>query len=147
MFRGSSSHSCDPKGRLIVPSRFRDVIQNNGADGLVITKGNAPCLMAFSYDEWKKFELLVNGLKTPNSGKLKRRFIGNAQECPCDKQGRILIPKDLREYAKIDKDLRLIGLIDRFEIWSFENWANEDQDTNEGLLSGGYNEELAVLGL
>lgn len=147
MFQGSSSHSCDPKGRLIVPSRFREVMVNNGGDKLVITKGNAACLMAFSANEWTKFELLVNGLKTPNSGKLKRRFIGNAQECPCDKQGRILIPKDLRDYAKIDKDLRLFGLIDRFEIWSLENWAKEDQDTNEGLISGVFNEELAVLGL
>ncbi len=147
MFRGSSSHSCDPKGRLIVPSRFRDVIQAGGGDGLIITKGDSPCLIAYSYDEWQKFELLVKSLKSPNSGKLRRHFIGNAQDCPCDKQGRILIPKNLRDHARIDKDLMLIGLLDHFEIWSMENWELEDQKTIESINNGDYKDELAVLGL
>ena len=147
MFRGSSSHSCDPKGRLIVPSRFRDVIQAGGGDGLIITTGTTPSLSAYTYDEWSVVEKRMAESRSPNSSVIRRFFLGNAQDCPCDKQGRILLPKNLRSYANIDKDLMLVGLVDRFEIWSMDTWESENQKIIESLKTGEFKNELADLGL
>jgi MraZ protein len=113
----------------------------------MITKGNTPSLTAYTYDEWKAVEARILASKSPNVGAIKRFFIGNSQDCPCDKQGRILIPKNLRTYAGIDKDLTLIGLLDRFEIWALDKWEAEDQKTIESLTAGDFKNELADLGL
>ncbi len=145
MFRGSSSHTCDPKGRLIVPSRFRDVIQTGGGDGLMITVGPVPCLYAYTYNEWETFEKQLSDSQSPNSGEIRRFFLGNAQDCPCDKQGRILIPKTLRDYANIDKDLMLVGMRYRFEVWSLENWTRENEKIVNSFSSGELKSELAAL--
>lgn len=147
MFRGSSSHTCDPKGRLIVPSRFRDVIRASGGDGMIITTGMTQALSAYTYDGWKVVEERILASRSANSSNIRRFFLGNSQDCSCDKQGRILIPKNLRDYAGLDKDIMLVGLVDHFEIWALDRWETENQRTIEALQSGDLKNELADLGL
>ncbi|MBU1170386.1 MAG: division/cell wall cluster transcriptional repressor MraZ [Proteobacteria bacterium] len=147
MFRGSSSHTCDPKGRLIVPSRFRDVIRASGGDGMIITTGMTHSLSAYTYDGWKVVEERILASRSPNNSSIRRFFLGNAQDCACDKQGRILIPKNLRTYGGLDKDIILVGLVDHFEIWALDRWESENQQTISALQSGEFKNELADLGL
>lgn len=147
MFRGSSSHTCDPKGRLIVPSRFRDVIKAGGGEGVILTTSMTDALSAYSYDEWSKVESRIMASRSPNISALRRFFLGNSQDCSCDKQGRILIPKNLREYAGIEKEIILVGLVDHFEVWSLERWDAENQNTIQSIKSGDFKDELADLGL
>lgn len=147
MFRGSSTHTCDPKGRLIVPSRFRDVIGAGGGEGMMITTGTTQALFAYTYDGWKEVERRILASRSPNNTFIRRFFLGNVLDCSCDKQGRVLIPKSLRDYAGIDKDIVLVGLVDHFEIWSQERWDAENQKMFEKIQSGELQNELADLGL
>ena len=147
MFRGSSSHTCDPKGRLIIPSRFRDVIKTGGGEGIILTTSMTEALSAYTFDEWKKVESKLLKSKTANASAIRRFFLGNAQECNCDKQGRILIPKSLRDYAGIEKELMLVGLIDHFEVWAMDKWDTENQNTIDSLKAGDFKDELADLGI
>jgi MraZ protein len=148
MFRGSSSHTCDPKGRLIAPSRFRDVIKTGGGgDKIILTTSMTSALSAYTVDEWKKVEAKLVQSKSANASAIRRFFLGNSQECNCDKQGRILIPKSLRDYAEIQKDIMLVGLIDHFEIWSLEKWEIENQRIVHALNAGDFKDELADLGI
>lgn len=147
MFRGSSSHTCDPKGRLIIPARFRDVIRTGGGEGVVLTTSMTEALSAYTFDEWKKVEVKLLNSKSANASAIRRFFLGNSQECNCDKQGRILIPKALRDHAGIDKDLILVGLIDHFEIWALDKWETENKKTVKALKAGDFKDELADLGI
>ncbi len=147
MFRGSSSHTSDPKGRLIIPSRFRDVIKTGGGEGIIITTSMTEALSAYTFDEWKKVETKLIKSKSSNASAIRRFFLGNSQECNCDKQGRILIPKALREYAGIEKELMLVGLIDHFEIWDLNKWEAENSKTINALKAGDFKDELADLGI
>jgi MraZ protein len=162
MFRGSSQHTCDPKGRLIIPSRFQKALEEdrrkNGvpekADpekgdeaDLVITAGFDRFLYVYTVKEWDRVvERLMNSRNTYSS-KIKRHLLGNSQDCPCDKQGRILIPKNLRMYAGIQKDVTLMGMVDHFEIWSQSNFEMENQKVAEISNSSEFMNELADLGL
>ncbi len=126
MFIGEYEHSIDQKGRVIVPSRFREGL------GLkfIVTKGLDNCLFVYPQSEWT---VLEDKLKTlPLTSKEARAFVrfffSGATECETDKQGRILIPSNLREHAKLDKDLIVIGVSTRVEIWSKENWTNYIDD-------------------
>lgn len=150
MFRGSSSHTCDQKGRLIVPSRFREVIEGekNAEDQkarVMTTVGPVPCLYVYAQSEWDIFEQQLTDSQSPNSSEIRRFFLGNAQECECDRQGRILIPKSLRDYAGIDRDVMLVGMRYRFEIWSLENWNRENEKIIQSFSSGSLKDELAAL--
>ena len=147
-FRGSSSHICDPKGRLIVPSRFREVIvdEKKGDEKarVFITVGPVPCLYVYTPSEWEVFEQQLTDSQSPNSSEIRRFFLGNAQECECDNQGRILIPKSLRDYAGIDKDIMVVGMRYRFEIWSLANWNRENEKIIQSFNSGDLKNELAA---
>ncbi|TYP54951.1 division/cell wall cluster transcriptional repressor MraZ [Thermosediminibacter litoriperuensis] len=120
MFMGQFQHSLDPKGRLIIPSKFRELL----GDSFILTKGLDRCLFVYPKDEWS---LLEQKLKTlPLTKKDARAFIrfffSGAVEVEIDKQGRILIPPMLREYARIEKDVVIIGVSNRAEIWSRKEW-------------------------
>ncbi len=146
MFRGSSFHSVDSKGRLIIPTRFRDTIKAGGAEGVVMTNmDNA--ISAYTHDEWREVEARVLAAKSANIRSFKRFFLGNASECNCDRQGRILIPANLRQYAGIEKDIVLVGLVDHFEIWSRERWDAENKKVEEALQTEELRDELIDLGL
>ena len=133
MFMGEYHHSVDPKGRLIVPSKFRDGLGQN----FVITKGLDNCLFVYPMEEWLIIEKKLKSLPftKADARAFVRFFFSGANECELDKQGRILLPSNLREYAKFDKDVVIIGVSSRIEIWSKELWENytesEDMDYEE----------------
>ncbi len=146
MFRSSSYHSIDTKGRIIIPSRFRDLIKTYDQAGLMVScLDNA--LYAYTFNEWRNIEKKILANKSRHMVKFKRVFIGNACECLCDKQDRIRIPQNLRETAGLEKEIALVGLLDHFEIWSKENWIKENQLVNSDLEKDEVRDEIASIGL
>jgi MraZ protein len=148
MFRGSSTHTLDSKGRIIVPTRFRRVIQDGGQDAVMITRMDKS-LFAYALDQWGKIEekILALAEKSDAMRRFRRVFVGGAFECPCDKQGRVLIPPTLREYAQLGKDIVLVGVLDHFEIWSKDNWEKENQLMESDMLKEEVRSEISRLGL
>lgn len=130
MFMGEYNHTIDAKGRLIVPSKFREAL----GDTFVVTKGLDGCLFVYDNEEWNAFEEKLKSLPITNkeARQFARFFLAGAAEVEVDKQGRILVPNILREFAQITKDVVLIGVASRIEIWSkerFEGMATfEDMD-------------------
>ena len=148
MFRGSSLHTLDPKGRIIIPSRFRNVIRAGGGDAVMITRMDKS-LFAYAMDEWGRIEEKIMALaeKSEAMRRFRRVFIGGAFECACDKQGRVLIPPILREYAHLEKEIILVGVLDHFEIWSKDNWDKENQLMESDMLKEEVRNEISRLGL
>ncbi len=148
MFRGSSFHTIDPKGRIIVPARFRDVIKVGGGDGVIVTRLDQ-ALFAYTLDEWAKIEAKLMALTDTSEymRRFRRIFIGGASDCTCDKQGRILIPPVLRQYAEIEKDIVLVGQIDHFEIWSKKRYDQETLRMEKDMKKEEVSNEIAKLGL
>lgn len=130
MFMGEYNHTIDAKGRLIVPSKFRELL----GDTFVVTKGLDGCLFVYDNEEWNAFEEKLKSLPITNkeARQFVRFFLAGAAEVEVDKQGRILVPNILREFAQISKDVVLIGVASRIEIWSKERFdgmaAYEDMD-------------------
>ncbi|CDI40618.1 putative protein involved in cell division or replication [Tepidanaerobacter acetatoxydans Re1] len=122
MFMGQFQHSLDQKGRLIIPSKFREML----GQSFVLTKGLDSCLFVYPNSEWIVLEQKLKAL--PFTQKDARAFIrfffAGAVEAEMDKQGRILIPVQLREHAHIDKDVVVLGVSNRVEIWSQEQWES-----------------------
>lgn len=146
MFRGRFEHSLDSKGRLSVPSKFREVLRENYDEKLVITNFDG-CLWAYPVKEWQDLESRINALPQfkDEVKALQRVFVSAAVECPIDKPGRILIPPTLREYAGIKRDVILVGMTNRIEIWAREKWLTTFEGAHKRLeLSA---EKLAELGL
>lgn len=139
MFMGEYNHTVDAKGRLIVPSKFREQL----GDEFVVTKGLDGCLFVYENTEWKILEEKLKNLPLTNANarKITRFFLAGASLCEVDKQGRILLPSVLREFAKIEKDAVMVGVGNRIEIWSKESWTSanvyddmdEIADSMEGL--------------
>ena len=149
MFRGSSYHTIDAKGRIIIPTRFRDVIRGDGtAGGLMISRMDS-CLVGFPFDEWRKIEtkILAMAEKNDNMRRFRRVFIGGASECSCDKQDRILVPPLLRQYAQLEKEIVLVGVLDHFEIWSRDNYDNETMILEKDMKKEEVRNEIAKLGI
>lgn len=148
MFRGSSTHNLDPKGRMIIPSRFRNVIRDGGGDTVMITRMDRS-LFAYALDEWGRIEekILALAEKSDAMRRFRRVFVGGAFECVCDKQGRVLIPPTLREYAQLGKEIILVGVLDHFEIWSKDNWEKENQLMESDMLKEEVRNEISRLGL
>ena len=147
MFRSSSFHTIDPKGRIILPARFRDILKADDDGYGVVVSIKDGCLYAYTFSEWKKLEKKVLAAKSAAMEKFKRFFLGNASPLKCDKQDRILIPQSLRTYAGIEKDIVLVGVLDRFEIWSREKWDQENLKMEQELEKEEVREEIASLGL
>ncbi|MFH2218657.1 MAG: division/cell wall cluster transcriptional repressor MraZ [Pseudomonadota bacterium] len=148
MFRGSSFHTIDSKGRLIVPARFRDTIRAGGGESLMLS-GMDACLVAYTREGWAKIEAKILNMaeRSETMRRFRRIFIGGASECACDKQDRILIPPNLREYAVLNKDIVLVGVLDHFEIWSRESWDTENLSLEEDMKREDVRNEIAKLGL
>lgn len=143
MFIGEYQHSLDGKGRLIIPSKFRDYL---GLE-FVMTKGLDNCLFVYPKSEWN---VLENKLKTlPLTNKDARAFIrfffAGATECTLDKQGRVLIPSNLREHSMLGKEAVIIGVATRMEIWSKEEWKKYNED--DSLSYENIAEKMAELGI
>lgn len=131
MFMGEYSHTIDAKGRLIIPSRLREAL----GEEFIVTKGLDGCLFAYPREEWTLFEEKLGALPLTNSNarKFSRFFLAGAATAELDKQGRILIPPVLREFAGLEKEAVLVGVSRRVEIWSRERWeeANTFDDVEE----------------
>ena len=148
MFRGSSFHNLDAKGRLIIPARFRDVLKESSADGLMVSKMDS-ALLCYAFEEWHKVEqrILNMAVKSESMRRFRRIFIGGAFECILDKQGRILIPPTLRQYAGLDREVVLVGVLDHFEIWAREGYLDQDEKLHKDLTNEDMRNEIAALGL
>ena len=133
MFMGEYNHTIDAKGRLIVPAKFREIL----GDNFIVTKGLDGCLFVYPNDEWQKFEekLQTLPLTNKNARQFTRFFLAGAADVELDKQGRILIPSVLREFASLQKDVVFVGVGSRIEIWSKESWndsiSNYDDNMDE----------------
>lgn len=127
MLIGQHQHNIDPKGRLIVPVKFREDL----GEIFYITKGLDSCLFVLSSDEWLRLQDKIKSLPISKSRKLQRFFFSGAAEVGVDKQGRILIPQQLRDYAKLTKDITFIGTSSRAEIWDAETWNEFNSQLTE----------------
>ena len=120
MFLGEYEHSVDAKGRVAVPAKFRPQLEA----GLVITRGFEECLQAFPMDAWQALAERINGLSQVQTEvrRLRRHIFANAFDTELDKQGRILLPAGLREYAHIGESAIVAGMNTYFEIWAKDAW-------------------------
>ena len=141
MFMGEYNHTVDTKGRLIVPSKFREQL----GDEFVVTKGLDGCLFVYSKSEWENIEEKFRNvpLTTKDARKFARFFFAGAASCEVDKQGRILLPVVLREYAGIEKDVVSVGVFNRVEIWDKDKWQESNSYDDMDEIA----EHMADLGL
>lgn len=141
MFMGEYNHTVDTKGRLIVPSKFREQL----GDGFVVTKGLDGCLFVYPMAEWERIEESFRGVSqaSKEARKFARFFFSGAAQCEVDKQGRILLPTVLREYAGLTKDVVMAGAGTRIEIWDKDRW--EDSSSYEDVEE--IAEHMAQLGI
>ena len=146
MFRGRFHYGIDTKGRLSIPSRFREVLAGNSDERLIITNFDQ-CLWAYPFAEWQELEKKVAALPQflEEVRALQRVFISAATECPLDRQGRVLIPPSLREYADIKREVIVVGMTKRIEIWARERWDTVFESAQRRLE--GLGNKLADLGL
>jgi MraZ protein len=145
-FRGRYQHALDEKGRLNIPSRFRDILAQEHDGRLVIT--NLPhCLVGYTPEQWKAIEARSGKLSTVKSNvqSFLRYFYSGATECELDKQGRILIPPSLREAVDLDRQVVIAGMLNRIEIWSLVRWDEEMKKAVDNFDD--ISDELADFGL
>ncbi len=124
MLIGEYLHSLDIKGRVNIPSKLREDLGEN----FIITKGLDGCLFAYSIEEWNKLAEKIKLLPLTKSRNIQRFLFASAAEVSLDKQGRILIPQNLRDYAGLLKDVVIVGVSVRAEIWSRENYEQMNQE-------------------
>lgn len=141
MFMGEYSHSIDAKGRLIMPAKYREQLGSE----FVVTKGLDGCLFVYPQEEWQSIETKFREvpLTTKDARKFSRFFFAGAAACEIDKQGRILLPSVLREFAGLEKDVVLVGVLNRIEIWDKAKW----EETNGYDDMDEIAEHMADLGL
>ena len=132
MFYGEFEHALDSKGRVIIPAKFREIFKENYVEQFYITRGLDQCLFVFTEDTWKIQEKKFRELSftKSESRRFNRLFFSGACDVICDKQGRILIPEYLKNYAGIKAEVMVIGVSDRMEIWAKEKW-NEFYESNK----------------
>ena len=118
MLMGQYEHSIDPKNRINFPAKFREQLGEN----FILTVGLDECIAVYSAEEWDKLEQKINQLPMSRGRSVKRYFFSNAVTVEPDKQGRILLPAELRSYAGLEKDVTIIGNRNHAEIWATEVW-------------------------
>ena len=143
LFIGEYEHSLDAKGRVIMPVKLREDI----GEKFIVTKGLDGCLFAYSISEWTNFEekLKTLPLTNKNARDFVRFFLSGAVECEIDKQGRFLIPGNLRTYATLEKEIIIIGVGTRIEIWNREEWKKYSSDEN--ISADEIAENMTMLGI
>ena len=140
---GEYEHSLDAKGRLIMPAKLREDI----GEKFIVTKGLDGCLFGFSQTEWNNFEdkLKTLPLTNKNARDFVRFFLSGATECEIDKQGRFLIASNLRDYADMEKEVAIIGVGTRIEIWNKEKW--KEYNSEENISADEIAENMTMLGI
>ncbi len=143
MFMGEYLHTIDGKGRVIIPARFREAL----GERFIATKGLDHCLFVYPMSEWTTLEQKLRTLPFTQQDvrAFVRFFFSGATECEVDKQGRILLPANLREYAQLVKDIVLVGVSTRVEIWSQALWADYSKQAETAYASAA--ESLVNLGI
>ena len=133
MFYGEFEHSLDKKNRVIIPSKFREALKDSFIEKFYVTRGLDGCLFLFTEEEWKKQEQRFKSLSFTQSEarKFNRLFFSGAVDVVCDNQGRVLIPQYLKDFAQIQRDVVIIGVSNRIEIWSKTRWKEFYENTRE----------------
>jgi MraZ protein len=134
MFKGSSFHIMDNKGRVSVPVRYREVLQERQDRQLILTNWDG-YILAFPHSEWVKVEAKLGELALfrKDYRSFQRFLISGVEECPLDRQGRILIPQNLRDYAKLGREVAIVGLVRNFEIWDRERYEAHRKELEESI--------------
>lgn len=143
MLLGEYNHTLDQKGRLVLPSKFRADL----ADGCVITKGQERCLYVFPLEQWSVEEARVRSLPRTDqrARRFARSFFASADSQEQDKQGRVQVNSKLREFAGLEKDVTIVGVSDRLEIWDTETWERLQTEADE--YYAGIEEALSEYGI
>jgi len=137
MFYGEFEHSIDRKGRLILPAKFREVAKNQFVEKFFVTRGLDKCLFMFSEEEWRSQENKFKAMPftKQQARTFNRLLFSGAVEVSFDKQGRILLPQYLKDFAEIKRDVMIVGVSNRIEIWAKDYWhdfyANSRQSFEE----------------
>ncbi len=132
MLTGQYSHSLDSKGRVNFPARLREEL----GERFVITRGLDSCLFVYSMEEWKLLADKLHQLPISKSAALSRFFFAGAAEVEPDKQGRVLLPSHLREYAGLERDVVIAGVSNRAEIWDSARWEQQNQLLTAEAVAG-----------
>lgn len=130
MFGGVTHLSVDPKGRIMIPSKYREIFETSFGDRLVITLESAECLIIYPEQNWLSVRAKVQSLPNASHPLVKsyqRLVLGYAETVELDKTGRLLLPMSLRALVKLDKEIVLVGLGNRFELWDKNKWLEETQ--------------------
>ncbi len=144
MLNGVSKLNLDAKGRLAIPSRYRERLMEDCNGRLVVTLDQERRMVIYPYNDWKEVEAKLVKLSISKAAvKLKRLILGHAEDCDMDKNGRINLPSYLREKNNLTKQIVLVGIGNKFEVWNEENWNDEWDDEEELELP----EELEALSL
>ena len=127
MFRGATKVTLDAKGRLAIPTRYRDRILSRSNGEIVVTVDRDYCLLIYPYPDWEEIERKLIRLPTMNkqARRLQRLMVGYATEMELDGNGRILISKELREFANLDRQAILLGQGKKFELWNDKSWSDK----------------------
>jgi len=144
MFRGIHAINLDSKGRISIPTRYREQLKTDSENQLITTiDTEEKCLLLYPLDEWEKIEIKIKNLPSFNKAtrRIQRLLIGHATDVEIDNHGRVLLPVPLRDHAELDKRIMLIGQGNKFEIWSEEKWQQnrdlwleEERDKQENEL-------------
>jgi transcriptional regulator MraZ len=131
---GEHHYQMDPKGRISLPAKFREAFKA----GVHLTLGQEGCLYAFPPDRWaqERDRVEERALADPNSRAYTRIFFGNAEHVDLDAQGRLVVPRRLRDKVRLDRDVAVIGVADRLEIWPEEEWARYADSLESSYQSG-----------
>lgn len=141
MFRGANAINLDTKGRLAIPTRYRQSLLDDCNGQLVCTVDNQQsCLLLYPLPEWEEIELKLSKFSSmvPAERRMQRLLLGYATEGEMDKSGRILIPTPLRQHAKLSKEVMLVGQLNKFEIWDAQVWADQIESDMETERSGDF---------
>lgn len=140
LFRGQYTYNVDAKGRISIPAKLRKHISAEANDTVVMTKGTAVCIDVYPLDQWHKFEERLNNLNPfdPTEAKFIRMILQFAHEDSMDAQSRILIPQNLLDYAKIEKEVLILGALKKIELWNpkvYEDYLNQSTETYDQIAA------------
>jgi protein mraZ len=141
VFYGQNRHTIDPKGRAIFPAKYREKL----GDVFYITRGLQSCLFVYPRDEWLKFEEKLKALPDSTGGAIQRYFFNNTEEVSFDKQGRVLIPGHLRDFAGLSKDIVIAGVSSKIEIWDAQKF--DELNTMDNMSPDEISAQMELLGL
>ena len=142
MFIGEYSHVLDAKGRMFMPAKFRDEL----GEKFIVTIGLDRCLFVFTTETFQIYKEKLDAISLANrdARNFTRFFFAGAGECELDKQGRIMLPQKLRTYARLEKDVTVVGVSGRIELWNTEDW--EKEHSIENFSPDEFSEKMELLG-